>query len=249
MNQIFNINVPGLNLLFSQFVNLEYKFLWIVPPDHSRQIYIGPAYEKIWGRPCEELYNDIASWHTSLLEDDREKTVQALKSRQADTPEDQRTVFCRIYDAAGNLRFTKDTCFHLFNPAGQVIAVAGIVEAITQLQWETESTQNSYQKKDQSCLDLSTILDKEFNLSTIKQDSGNSAKALPNFSNETAKLTSREKECLFELSSGKSAKRIARALSISPRTVEVHIDNIKRKLECRTRLEIVSKLNNLAVSA
>lgn len=43
-------------------------------------------------------------------------------------------------------------------------------------------------------------------------------------------LTSREQTILLQLASGKSNKEVARDLEISPRTVETHRQNIKRKL-------------------
>lgn len=43
-------------------------------------------------------------------------------------------------------------------------------------------------------------------------------------------LTSREQTILLQLASGKSNKEVARELDISPRTVETHRLNIKRKL-------------------
>lgn len=53
-------------------------------------------------------------------------------------------------------------------------------------------------------------------------------------------LTSREKEVLIILSSGKIAKEIAAILSISSRTVEKHIANIKAKLQLNTAGELVN---------
>jgi DNA-binding CsgD family transcriptional regulator len=52
-------------------------------------------------------------------------------------------------------------------------------------------------------------------------------------------LTSREFDCLFHLSTGRTAKEIALALNISPRTVEAHIDKIRVKTTCVTQKEII----------
>lgn len=54
-------------------------------------------------------------------------------------------------------------------------------------------------------------------------------------------LTTREHECLFYILRGKTAKCISRFLGISPRTVEAHIDNIKLKLSCKTKSELIIK--------
>jgi len=56
-----------------------------------------------------------------------------------------------------------------------------------------------------------------------------------------SKLTQKEKECIYELAKGKSAKQIAHALRNSPRTIETHLQNIKQKLGCHTRAQIIEK--------
>ena len=43
-------------------------------------------------------------------------------------------------------------------------------------------------------------------------------------------LTRRERDCLVLSGRGRSEKEVAQALDISPNTVRVHIENIKRKL-------------------
>ncbi|MCH9770173.1 MAG: helix-turn-helix transcriptional regulator [Gammaproteobacteria bacterium] len=55
------------------------------------------------------------------------------------------------------------------------------------------------------------------------------------------KLTKRESECLFLLIRGKTTKEIARFLSISHRTVECYLEQIKSKLDVSTRFELINK--------
>ncbi|MFZ4809343.1 MAG: LuxR C-terminal-related transcriptional regulator [Hyphomicrobiaceae bacterium] len=43
-------------------------------------------------------------------------------------------------------------------------------------------------------------------------------------------LTKRERDCLLLSGQGHSEKEVAQHLSISPNTVRVHIENVKRKL-------------------
>lgn len=59
--------------------------------------------------------------------------------------------------------------------------------------------------------------------------------------NSQLKLSPREKECAFYLTRGMTAKEIARKMNISSRTVEFYLLNIKEKLGCVRRSEIVSK--------
>lgn len=55
-------------------------------------------------------------------------------------------------------------------------------------------------------------------------------------------LSLREKQCVIQLVDGKTDKEIACRLGISFRTVEKHIGNIKAKLHCSNRAQIILKL-------
>lgn len=53
-------------------------------------------------------------------------------------------------------------------------------------------------------------------------------------------LTAREKDCLYLYLQGKTSKETASILEISCRTVEWHIENIKSKLNCRVKRDLLS---------
>ncbi len=54
-------------------------------------------------------------------------------------------------------------------------------------------------------------------------------------------LSSRQSECLFFLLRGKTAKQIAKILNLSFRTVEEYIEQMKIKLNCSTKSELINK--------
>lgn len=56
-------------------------------------------------------------------------------------------------------------------------------------------------------------------------------------------LTKRELETLNLLLAGKTAKETARLLNISPRVVDEYLENLRRKLNCRKKIEIYKVLN------
>jgi DNA-binding CsgD family transcriptional regulator len=55
-------------------------------------------------------------------------------------------------------------------------------------------------------------------------------------------ITKRESEILYHLVAGKSAKQIGIALTISARTVERHIENIKIKFNAHTKMDLLAKI-------
>jgi DNA-binding CsgD family transcriptional regulator len=55
-------------------------------------------------------------------------------------------------------------------------------------------------------------------------------------------LTNREQECATWIVNGKTSWEIAQILGISENTVNFHVKNIMRKLNCNTRALIVARL-------
>lgn len=60
--------------------------------------------------------------------------------------------------------------------------------------------------------------------------------------NTSFNLSKRQSECLKFLLDGKSAKQTAAILNLSTRTVEFYIHNLKEKMQCRTKTELLGKI-------
>ena len=52
-------------------------------------------------------------------------------------------------------------------------------------------------------------------------------------------ITHRERQCLKGVLKGETAKETAKVLGLSFRTVEFYLENIKRKLECHGKRELL----------
>ena len=61
----------------------------------------------------------------------------------------------------------------------------------------------------------------------------------------TLRLTKQEAACLEMLSTGKTFKEVARSLTISPRTVEGHIYNVKMKSKTDSTNHLIKMFSNL----
>ncbi|MGD9108980.1 MAG: helix-turn-helix transcriptional regulator [Gammaproteobacteria bacterium] len=55
-----------------------------------------------------------------------------------------------------------------------------------------------------------------------------------------SKLTKREGECICYILRGMTTKQMADMMELSPRTVEGYMLNIRNKLDCKNRYEIIS---------
>ncbi|MCK4609098.1 MAG: helix-turn-helix transcriptional regulator [Gammaproteobacteria bacterium] len=67
-------------------------------------------------------------------------------------------------------------------------------------------------------------------------------------------FTQREAECMMQLLQGKSFSGAAEKLNLSPRTVEFYVKNMRKKLNCDSKFELIAQvrdsdfLNNFNVS-
>lgn len=66
---------------------------------------------------------------------------------------------------------------------------------------------------------------------------------------ERAGLTMRQMQILAEIAKGLTDKEVARALGLSPRTVEMHVARALAALDCRSRTEAVRKVTDLGMFA
>ncbi|OWY66595.1 hypothetical protein B7486_35745 [cyanobacterium TDX16] len=101
--------------------------VWIADANHQ-VIYISPAYEKIWGQSCENLYRDSSTWLQAVHPEDRPQVEQAL---QATTLHGGYDAEYRIIRPDGKMRWIRDRGFLIRNEAGEVYRIAGIAEDIS----------------------------------------------------------------------------------------------------------------------
>ncbi|HEY9671756.1 MAG TPA: PAS domain S-box protein, partial [Waterburya sp.] len=93
----------------------------------GRVIYVSPAYERIWGRSCESLYQNTRSWLEAIHPGDRERVGQALPG----IARAEFDVEFRIVRPDGEIRWVRDRIFPVHNERGELYRTAGIVEDIT----------------------------------------------------------------------------------------------------------------------
>ena len=60
-------------------------------------------------------------------------------------------------------------------------------------------------------------------------------------------LTRRETEVIRLVAVGRTSREIARELFLSPRTVEMHVQNILAKLDCRSRADAARRASELGL--
>lgn len=107
--------------------NIESVF-WMVNVQPQEIIYISPAYEKIWGRSCADLYTYGGFFAESLHPEDRSRVI-ANFTKQIESEDE---IEYRIVRPDGEIRWIRDRAFPIRNQAGQVYRIVGIAEDISE---------------------------------------------------------------------------------------------------------------------
>jgi PAS domain S-box-containing protein len=128
---------------FRQLAENIYEVFWISSVDHAQIIYVSPAYEQIWGRSCENLYEQPSSWLEAIHPEDRDRVEAALKGQiQGDYD-----VEYRIVQPDNSIRWIRDRAFPVQDAQGQVYRLAGIAEDITSRKQVEEELYQTLQKE------------------------------------------------------------------------------------------------------
>jgi PAS domain S-box-containing protein len=113
---------------FRQMAENIREVFWMTDLDKKQMIYVSPAYEEIWGRTCESLYQHPQSFVDSIHPDDRDRVVAALKKQSAGEYDQE----YRIVQPGGEQRWIRDRAFPIYDSEGQLYRLVGIAEDITQ---------------------------------------------------------------------------------------------------------------------
>lgn len=121
---------PGeMEVLFRQIAENVREIFWIFTPDFTEAIYVSPAYEQLWGRPVEELYERAAAFVEVVHPEDLERLLTAMR---AIPYEKQEGVEFRIVQPDGTVRWALARGYPVRGENGEVDRVVGTTEDITQ---------------------------------------------------------------------------------------------------------------------
>ncbi len=92
-------------------------------------IYISPAYEEIWGRTRQSLFEQFPKWIEAIHPDDRSLVLAATK---AATSSGECNIEYRIVRPDSSVRWIRGRTFPVLDPGGNFIRLAAIAEDITE---------------------------------------------------------------------------------------------------------------------
>lgn len=190
---------------FRQMAEHIREVFWLTDVRPHRLIYVSPAYEEVWGRPCDSLHEDDTSWRKSIHPEDRPRVMKAIE-----TESQQGTYLAeyRIVRPDGSVRWILDRGFPIRNEAGEVYRVAGVAQDITEIKQYQEriEKQNRELELRNWQLERATRLKNQF-LSSVSHELRTPLNAILGFSqllgeDDTGHLSNNQKRYLGHIQDG-----------------------------------------------
>lgn len=116
--------------LIRQIADTVEDVCWITDIQEHRVLFASRSYQRVWGRPLDELYADPKNWATAIHPDDYQRTWENFKEAREGRIYDQEY---RILRPDGLVRWIHDRGFPIRNESGAVTRIAGIARDITAL--------------------------------------------------------------------------------------------------------------------
>jgi PAS domain S-box-containing protein len=105
------------------------EVVWVAKFDVSRVIYVSPAYERLWGRSCQSLYENPRSFIEAIHPDDRARVLRNLEAENEGGPFDHEY---RIIRPDGTQRWVWDRGYPVRTPGGKVDRYVGVAQDVTE---------------------------------------------------------------------------------------------------------------------
>ena len=123
--------------------NIEEVF-WIIDPKMSQILYISPAYQKVWGRSRESLFDNPRSWIESIHPEDRKQVIDTIFRTPLEVRDKKDGIEYRIVRPDGSIRWIKGKAFALKNGKNKIQRIAGIAVDITRRKKAEEDYKNLF---------------------------------------------------------------------------------------------------------
>ena len=121
--------LEGSEAKFRQLAENIREVFWMMPPSADEILYVSPAYEQVWGRTCDSLYQRPMSWVEAIHPDDLERAHAKFARQIQGQPAESEY---RIRTPDGQEKWIRDRAFPVRDEAGKLIRVVGIAEEFTE---------------------------------------------------------------------------------------------------------------------
>jgi len=132
---------------------------WMIDWSSHATVFASQAYERIWGRPLDELYRNSTAWADAIHPDDRHQIWRKFVTMEECGLFDEQY---RIVHRDGSIRWIHDRGYPVRDGDGRITHAVGIAEDITEQRWAEQALLQSEQTARallDTPLDSATLLD------------------------------------------------------------------------------------------
>lgn len=105
------------------------EVFFVYSPDRSQLLYLSSAYEQIWGRTTESLYQNPMSWVEALHPEDRDRVTLSLEQRpQGEAYAEE----YRIVQPDGTIRWISVRSSPAYDQSGELEQIVELAEDVTE---------------------------------------------------------------------------------------------------------------------
>jgi len=113
--------------LFRQLTEHIHEVFWLSTPNRRDIIFVSTAFEAIWGRSCQSVYDNPVTFRDSIHPEDRSQVLQSFTG----TVLKESVQEYRIVRPDNSIRWIRERIFPIRNTDGQVYRIAGLSEDMT----------------------------------------------------------------------------------------------------------------------
>lgn len=128
---------------FRQLAENIREVFFVLTPNPPRVTYVSPAYEDIWGRPAQQLYERPENWLEFVHGDDRERVrnfyARCLQGKQAKCE-------YRVMRPDGGVRWIEARGFPVQGEDGKLMRVVGLAEDISTRMQKEQALETAHQQ-------------------------------------------------------------------------------------------------------
>jgi len=116
---------------FKQIAETIDQVFWMTDAAGTRMIYLSPSFERIWGIPTQQIFQNLESWSESIYYEDRPRIDQEMSRIRSAGQATEFDLQYRITKPDGRIRWIHDRGRVVMQPDGKPSVQIGIAEDIT----------------------------------------------------------------------------------------------------------------------
>jgi PAS domain S-box-containing protein len=114
--------------MFRQLAGYIREIFYILTPNPPKMVYVSPAYEEVFGRPCQELYDHADAWIDSVHPEDRHQVISVFEQSMQGVAT---ALEYRLIRPDGAVRWIHSRSFPVQDAQGKTSRIVGIAEDIS----------------------------------------------------------------------------------------------------------------------